>query len=151
LTLQIATIVLRRALKDELGYAFLLAADLALLIFAQVTHRQATLPGVVGTMLALVMVFGPMIADRLEQRAFGRDDLAAALRAANLRELLAPGLGATRRRRQIANLVEARAGGAAQVLRRLDEELAGARAKDEVTTILVERATVLFLAGRFRE
>jgi membrane associated rhomboid family serine protease len=37
------------------------------------------------------------------------------------------------------------------VLRRLDEELASARAKDEVTTILVERATVLFLAGRFRE
>ncbi|MDB4966237.1 MAG: Rhomboid family protein [Myxococcales bacterium] len=151
LALQLVTLVTRRGLKDELPYACLLAADLALLIFAQATQRQSMMVGVAGTLAALILVFGPRLADRLEHRAFARDDLGRALAAAKLREILAPGLGAMRRRRQLANLVEARAGGAAQVLSRLDAELGAAREGKLVNTLLIERATVLFLAGRFRE
>jgi membrane associated rhomboid family serine protease len=151
LALQIITVVMRREHKTELPYLALVALDLGVLVFTIVTHRQSSLAGKVAASLAAVMVLAPRLIERLERNAFGRDDLAAALRAAKLRELVVPGLGATRRRRQIANLIEARKGGAAQVLRRLDEELAATRAQDQVTTLLLERATVLFMAGRFRE
>jgi membrane associated rhomboid family serine protease len=151
LALQLVSLTMRRELREELPYAALLAGDLALLWFAHSTHRDGALVGWLGCALAAVMVLGPRFVDGMERRAWARDDLAAALRAAKLRELLVPGLGATRRRRQLANLVEARAGGAAQVLRRLDAELATARGEAEVTTILLERTTVLFMAQRYRE
>ena len=105
----------------------------------------------VAASLAGVMVLAPRFIERWERNAFARDDLRAALRASKLRELVVPGLGSTRRRRQIANLIEARQGGAAQVLRRLDDEMAKTRDADGVTTLVLERATVLFMAGRYRE
>lgn len=151
LALQLVTIVMRREHKQQLPYLGLVAADLALLVFCHQTHRDAALASKVATTLAAVIVFGPRFVESLERRAFAADDLDAALRVARLREVLVPGLGATRRRRQLSNLVEARAGGVARVLRRLDDELARARGSDDVTTILVERATVLFMAHRQRE
>jgi membrane associated rhomboid family serine protease len=151
LALQIITVVMRREHKAELPYLGLVVADLAVLVFVMATHRQASLAGKVAASLAAVMVLAPRFIERLERSAFARDDLGAALRAAKLRELIVPGLGSTRRRRQIANLIEARQGSAAQVLRRLDEELAATRDPDDLTTLVLERATVLFMAGRFRE
>jgi membrane associated rhomboid family serine protease len=151
LALQLVSLVMRRALASELPYAGLLVGDLLLLSFAHATHRDSALAGWLGVALATVMVLGPRLADGLERRAFARDDLAGALRAAKLHELLMPGLGSTRRRRQLANLMEARAGGAAQVLRRLDGELATAHGDADVTTILLERVTVLFMAQRYRD
>lgn len=151
LALQLTSLAVRRELRSELPYAALLVGDLLLLVFAHATGRDGALAGWLGTALAAVMVFGPRVADGMERRAFARDDLGAALRAAKLHELLMPGLASTRRRRQLANLVEARAGGAAQVLRRLDAELADAHGDDAITTILIERATVLFMAQRYRE
>lgn len=151
LALQIITVVMRREHKAELPYLALVGVDLAVLVFVTATHREASLAGKVAASLAAVMVLAPRLIERLERGAFARDDLAAALRAAKLRELVVPGLGATRRRRQIANLIEARAGGAAQVLERLDGELASTRNPDELTTLVLERATVLFMAGRYRE
>jgi membrane associated rhomboid family serine protease len=142
---------MRREHKAELPYLGLVVADLAVLVFVMATHRQASLAGKVAASLAAVMVLAPRLIERLERSAFARDDLAAALRAAKLRELIVPGLGSTRRRRQIANLIDARQGSAAQVLRRLDEELAATRDPDDLTTLVLERATVLFMAGRFRE
>src|SRR6185369_14044699 len=115
LALQIITVVMRREHKTELPYLALVALDLGVLVFTIATHRQSSLAGKVAASLAVVMVLAPRLIERLERNAFGRDDLAAALRAAKLRELVVPGLGATRRRRQIANLIEARKGGAAQV------------------------------------
>ncbi|MCA1663531.1 MAG: rhomboid family intramembrane serine protease, partial [Myxococcales bacterium] len=96
-------------------------------------------------------VLAPRFIERWERGAFARDDLRAALRASKVRELVVPGLGSTRRRRQVANLIEARQGGAAQVLRRLDDEMQKTRDPDDVTTLVLERATVLFMAGRYRE
>jgi membrane associated rhomboid family serine protease len=151
LALQLVTVVLRREHRLELPYLLLVAADLGVLVFCVATHREASLAGKVAASLAAVMVLMPRLLDRMERDAFARDALPAALRAAKLRELVVPGLGATRRRRQIANLIEARDGGAAQVLRRLDDELHKSRAKDEITTLVLERATVLFMAGRYRE
>jgi len=151
LVLQIVTVVMRREHKAELPYLGLMVADLGVLVLVWVTGQQSSLAGKVAASLAAVMVLAPRFLERLERNAFARDDLTAALRAAKLRELVVPGLGSTRRRRQIANLMEARAGGAAQVLRRLDAELAQSRAKDELTTLVLERATVLFMAGRYRE
>jgi len=151
LALQIVTVVMRREHKAELPYLALVGVDLAVLVFVTATHREASLAGKVAASLAAVMVLAPRFIERLERSAFARDDLPAALRAAKLRELVVPGLGATRRRRQIANLIEAREGGAVQVLRRLDDELAATRDKDDLTTLVLERATVLFMAGRYRE
>src|SRR6476619_4406895 len=104
---------MRREHKAELPYLALVVADLAVLVFVTATHRQASLAGKVAASLAAVMVLAPRLIERLERNACAREDLAAALRAAKLRELVVPGLGATRRRRQIANLIEARQGGAA--------------------------------------
>ncbi len=151
LALQLVTVVMRREHKAELPYLGLVVADLGVLLFVTATHREGSLTGMVAASLAAVMVLAPRLIERLERGAFARDNLPAALRAAKLRELVVPGLGSTRRRRQIANLIEARAGGAAQVLRRLDDELAATRDKNELTTLLIERATVLFMAGRYRE
>ncbi|HEY2743189.1 MAG TPA: rhomboid family intramembrane serine protease [Polyangia bacterium] len=151
LALQLVTVVMRREHKAELPYLALVLADLGVLVFVTATHREGSLAGKVAASLAAVMVLAPRFLERLERNAFSRDDLGAALRAAKLRELVVPGLGSTRRRRQIANLIEARAGGAASVLRRLDDELAATRGKDELTTLVLERATVLFMAGRYRE
>jgi membrane associated rhomboid family serine protease len=151
LALQIVTVVMRREHKSELPYLGLLVADLGVLVFVAVTHQESSLAGKVAASLAAVMVLAPRLCDRLERGAFAREDLAAALRAAKLRELVVPGLGSTRRRRQIANLIEARDGGVAQVLRRLDEELGRTRNADEITTLVVERSTALFMAGRFSE
>ena len=151
LALQIVTVVMRREHKAELPYLALVAVDLAILVFVTATHRESSLAGKVAASLAAVMVLAPRFIERWERNAFGRDDLQAALRASKLRELIVPGLGSTRRRRQIANLIEARQGGAAQVLRRLDDEMAKTRDRDDVTTLVLERATVLFMAGRYRE
>jgi membrane associated rhomboid family serine protease len=151
LALQLVTVVLRREHKLELPYLLLVAADLGVLVFVFTTHRESSLAGKVAASLAAVMVLAPRLIDRMERNAFARDALPAALRAAKLRELVVPGLGATRRRRQIANLIEARDGGAAQVLRRLDDELQKTRDPNEVTTLVLERATVLFMGARYRE
>ncbi len=151
LALQIVTVVMRREHKSELPYLGLLVADLGVLVFVAATHQESSLAGKVAASLAAVMVLAPRLCDRLERGAFAREDLSGALRAAKLRELVVPGLGSTRRRRQIANLIEARDGGVAQVLRRLDEELGRTRNGDEITTLVVERSTALFMAGRFSE
>ena len=151
LGLQLIGIFMRREHKRELPYIGLMIADLALLVLAHATGRDASLLGKVASSLAMVMVLGPRFIDTLERRAFARDDLGGALRAAKLRELVQPGLASTRRRRQLANFVEARAGGAAAVLQRLDAELGAARNPSEVELLLVERATVLFMAQRYRE
>ena len=151
LALQIITVVMRREHKGELPYLALVGIDLAVLVVVIATHREASLAGKVAASLAAVMVLAPRFIDRWERTAFARDDLAGALRAAKLRELVVPGLAATRRRRQIGNLIEARDGGAAQVLRRLDDELQKTHDADDVTTLVTERATVLFMAGRYRE
>ncbi|HEX9102455.1 MAG TPA: hypothetical protein VF997_09635, partial [Polyangia bacterium] len=151
LALQLVTVVMRREHRAELPYLALVVVDLGVLVVVTATHREASLAGKVAASLAAVMVLAPRLIERLERSAFARDDLGAALRAAKLRELVVPGLGATRRRRQIANLIEARDGGAARVLRRLDDELAAARDQADLTTLVLERATVLFMAGRYRE
>jgi membrane associated rhomboid family serine protease len=151
LALQIVTVVVRREHKAELPYLALVAIDLAVLVLVTATHREASLAGKVAASLAAVMVLAPRFLERWERSAFARDDLAGALRAAKLRELVVPGLGSTRRRRQIANLIEARDGGAQQVLHRLDDELHKTRDGNELTTLVLERATVLFMAGRYRE
>jgi membrane associated rhomboid family serine protease len=151
MALQLVTSILRHEHKSEVAYVALLVGDLALLLLATTTHHEAALWARLGFVAALVLVLGPRLVETVERRAFARDDLQAALVAARLRAILVPGLASRRRRRQVANLIEARAGGAAQVLARLDAELARSRGSDELTTLLLERATVLFMAGRFRE
>lgn len=151
LALQLVGVVMRREHKTELPYLLLLAGDLVLLAAVHAFGADGSLLGKVASSLAFVMVLAPRFVDGVERRAFARDDLDGALRAARLRELFQPGLGSTRRRRQLTNFVEARAGGAMAVLRRLDDELTKTRDADQIASILVERATVLFMAQRWRE
>ncbi len=151
LALQLFTIGLRREWRDQLPYAGMLLLDLALLSFAHATHRDEGVVGVVATSLALVLVIGPRLAENLERRMLARDELGWALRAVQLHELLVPGRASTRRRRQLHNLVEARAGGATPVLRRLRAELGVERDPRAAALLHEEVATVCFLAQRFAD
>lgn len=151
LALQLVTSLLRREHKSELPYLGIVVVDLAILAVAFATGHSASMVAIVAAACAGVLVLAPRLIDRAERNAFARDELGAALRAARVRELIVPGLGSTRRRRQIQNLIEARQGGADQVLRRLDGELSATQDRDDVTTLVLERATVLFMAGRYRE
>jgi membrane associated rhomboid family serine protease len=151
LGLQLITLVMRRQWREQRPFVALMAVDAALLSYAHATQRDGTLLGQVATSLALVMLAGPLLLDRLERRALARDDLAAALRAAKLRELLAPGRAATRRRRQLHNLAETRAGGLAAVLARLAAEIAAEKDAGAAALLHEEAATVLFLAQRFAD
>jgi membrane associated rhomboid family serine protease len=151
LALQLFTIGLGRQWREQLPYAGMLLIDLGVLCLAHATHRDEGVIGVVATSLALVLIMGPRLADNLERRMLARDELSWALRAVQLHELLVPGRASTRRRRQLHNLVEARAGGAVPVLRRLRAELAVERDARAVALLHEEVATVCFMAQRFAD
>jgi membrane associated rhomboid family serine protease len=151
LALQLVTAVMRREHKTELPYLFLVGVDLAVLSLAFATQHSSTVWAKTAASLAVLLVFAPRLLDRLERNVLARNDLAAALRLAKVRELLVPGIGATRKRHQLANLIDARQGRTDEVLARLDKELGATRNQDTVTTLVLERAVVLFVAGRYRE
>jgi membrane associated rhomboid family serine protease len=151
LALQLFATFLRKEQRDQLPYVALMVADLALLSVVHATRTDGSLLGKVGASLALVMVLVPRWLESLERRALARDDLRAALRVAQGRELVQPGRAATRRRRQLANLVEARAGGAQAVLQRLGRELERARDPVDAAMLHEEQATTHFLAHHFSD
>jgi membrane associated rhomboid family serine protease len=151
LALQLFGILLKREQRDQLPYAGLMLLCLGLLCLAHATGHDGALVGKVGVSLALVMVLVPRWLESLERRALSRDDLRLALRIAGARELVQPGRAAMRRRRQLANLVEARAGNSADVVRRLERELAAERDAHTAAMLHEELATTLFLAQRFSD
>src|SRR3954471_9382128 len=117
--LQIVSLVLRREHVDDAPYLGLLIVVGATLVFAHVTHRQESMLAFVAEGLAVMLTFAPRILDGLERGALMRDAFGRAARVAMVRELLTPGRTAARRRRQLLDLAETRAGGGAAVARRL--------------------------------
>jgi membrane associated rhomboid family serine protease len=151
LALQLFAVVLKREQREQLPYVGLMLLDFAVLCAVHATQQDGALVGKVATSLALVMVLVPRWLEGLERRALARDDLRLALRAAQARELVQPGRAATRRRRQLANLSEARAGGAANVVLRLKREIEAARVPVEAAMLHEELATTYFLAQQFAD
>jgi membrane associated rhomboid family serine protease len=151
LALQLVTTLLRHEHRGEVPYLVIVGINFVVLAAAFAMQRSATAWAEAAAVVAAVLVLAPRLLDRLERGVLARNDLEAALRLARVRELLVPGLASTRRRRQFANLIEARHGGADKVLARLDGELAATREGEAVVTLLLERAVVLFVAGRYRD
>jgi membrane associated rhomboid family serine protease len=151
LALQLFAIALKRDHREQLPYVGLMLIDLGLLCLVHSTQQDGALVGKVTTLLALVLVLVPRWLEALERRALARDDLRLALRATQLRALVQPGRATTRRRRQLANWRQARAGGAADVVLRLRGEIERARDPVDAAMLHEELATTLFLAHKFSD
>jgi membrane associated rhomboid family serine protease len=149
--LQMVALVIRRSTVDDAPYLALLVGDLAVLAWVHATRRYDSRLSFVAEAVAVALTIGPRLLDGIERRALGRDDLGRAARVAAVRELVSPGRTAARRRRQLTDLAEARAGGSARVVRRLQSEIDGAEDAAQAAGLREELATMLILDQRYRE
>jgi membrane associated rhomboid family serine protease len=149
--LQMALVIVRRAQVDEWPYLVLLGLDLMVLLSVQATHRWDGPVAYAAEAGALVLALAPRVLDRFEGRALAADRLQAALRLATVRELLVPGRTSARQRRQVRNLIEVRARGAAEVVRRLDDELARTQDANQAEALHEELIAMLLVDLRFEE
>ena len=149
--LQIVSLILRREHVEDSPYLALLVVDLGLLVFAHVTHRHESLLAFVSEAAAGVLTLAPRLLDLLERASLGRDDFRRAARLALLRELIVPGRTMARRRRQLDDLAEARAGNASAVARRLRAEIDVCHDPLQALALREELATVLFFDQRYAE
>jgi rhomboid protease GluP len=149
--LQIVSLILRREHVADAPYLGLLVADLALLVWAHVTHRQESLGAFVGAGIAGMLTIVPRVLDSLERAALGRDDFRRAARVAMVRELITPGRSAAWRRRQLEDLAQTRSAGSAEVVRRLRAEVEQIGDPERALRLREELATVLFFDQRFVE
>jgi rhomboid protease GluP len=149
--LQIVSLVLRREHLEDAPYLGLLVADLAALVWVHVMHQQESMLAFVAEGIAAVLTLAPRFLDAVERSALVRDDFDRAARVAVVRELVMPGRTATRRRRQLVDLAQTRAGGGAQVVRRLRAELQRIDDPARAASLREDLATVLFFDRRFAE
>src|SRR5258706_1074978 len=108
--LQLVAVVVRGAVRDELPRVALLGGVLTALAYAHGTRRYESRMAFVAEGLGLVLTFVPRLLDGLEARALAGDRITRALWVARLREIVLPGRGAHRRRRQLEDLGDVLAG-----------------------------------------
>lgn len=145
---QIATLVLRRAVRDNLPYIAMLAATAAMLVFVHETKRHQSPESFLACVVALLLVFIPRLLESAELGALSRGDAEGALAWVKRRELLVPGRAVRLRRRSITSLVELQADGIAAVDRRLRAEIAALPSGPARAQIALELVSMLMLARR---
>ena len=147
---QIATLVMRRAVRDHVPYVAMLSITAALLGFIHETKRHTSPEGFLFCGVAIVLVFVPRLIEIAELRALSRSDAGGALRWARRRELLVPGRAVRMRCRSIESLIELQEHGIAAVERRLKAEINALPQGEARIAIALELVSMLML-GRRRE
>ncbi len=145
---QLATLVMRRAVRDHLPYVLMLGGVAAALAFVHETKRHQSPESFLACVLAAVLVFVPRLLESAELRALGRGDALAALAWCRRRELLVPGRAVRQRRRSIESLVELQERGIAAVERRLRGELDALPPGQARVAVALELVSMLMLARR---
>jgi membrane associated rhomboid family serine protease len=134
--LEIVT-VLRRGVSAHRGYFLLLLIDGGLLLY---TAREPRFDGgpvgpwpelVAGVVLCGLIVFVPLLLDRLMRRALSGEQVGVAARLASVKELLQPGRAATAERELYAELASVRSGRVDDVVRALRARLVDAEPPED--------------------
>src|SRR6478736_3025343 len=97
--IQMASVVLRRAVADERPYLFLLAANLAALGFIHATGRAESAPAIIAEVVAGILTLTPRFLERREAVAVEDGRLEAARFWSIVKNVVVPGRGSALRRR----------------------------------------------------
>lgn len=134
--LEIVT-VLRRGVSAHRGYFLLLLVDGGLLLY---TMREPRFDGgpvgpwpelVGGVVLCGLIVFVPLLLDRLMRRALSGEEVGVAARLASVKEILQPGRAATAERELYSELASVRSGRVDEVVRALRARLVDTEPPDD--------------------